>query len=194
MGTPQNLRSSMPDPFLNYRFLVLDGGNEGKPVAACTKVSALTRKTEAVDFRAGGDPQVTRKIPGQTTYEAITLERGLVLDGWFESWVNQVWFYEKSAAHGELVSLKDFRRDLIIQLMNQAGQLVAQYMVFSCWPSSYTALPELDATANTVAIETLELQNEGWQRDDAVKPGDLAEVAADPGVDPVYEVPAAKAG
>lgn len=191
MAAPVNIRSSMPDPFLNYRFLVLDVANGGKPIAACSKVSALTRKTEAVDFRAGGDPQVTRKIPGQTSYEAITLERGLVLDGWFESWVNKVWFYENSGAHGELVSLADFRRDLTIQLMNQAGQAVAQYMVFNCWPSSYTALPELDATANTVAIETLELQNEGWQRDDSFAVPDPVAVDDHPGINPEYATPAA---
>ena len=191
MAAPVNLRSAMPDPFLNYRFLVLDAAMGGKPVAACSKVSALTRKTEAVDFRAGGDPQGVRKIPGQTTYEAITLERGLVIDGWFESWVNKVWFYENSAAHGQLVSLADFRRDLTIQLMNQAGQMVAQYMVFSCWPSSYTALPELDASANTVAIETLELQNEGWQRDDSKDLPDPAKVDDHPGIKPEYAVPAA---
>ena len=188
MAAPSNLRATMPDPFLTYRFLVID--NE-KPVAACSKVSALTRKTEAVDFRAGADPQVVRKIPGQTTFEAITLERGLVIDGWFETWVNKVWFYENSAAHGQLVSLADFRRDLVIQLMNQAGQKGAQYMVFSCWPSSYTALPELDATANTVAIETLELQNEGWQRDDSFALPDAAKVDDHPGIKPEYTHPAA---
>ena len=189
MVAPKSIRSKMmPDPFLTFRFLVL---HDGKAVAACSKVSALTRKTEAVDFRAGGDPQVVRKIPGQTTYDPITLERGVVIDGWFETWVNKVWFYENSAAHGKLVSLADFRRDLTLQLMNQAGQKVAQYLIFSCWPSSYTALPELDATANTVALETLELQNEGWQRDDSVDLPKPVKVDDHPGIDPEYKPPEA---
>ena len=187
MVAPKRIRSTMPDPFLTYRFLVL---HDGEPVAACTKVTALTRKTDHIEIQSAGDPQSVRYIPKQTTYEPITLERGLVLDKWFEDWVKLVWFYD-SDAKGHLVSLGDFRRDLTLQLMNQAGQLVAQYVIFNCWPSSYTALPDLEATANMVAVEKIELRNEGWQRDDTVEPEDPVTVEDHPGVKPKPEVPEA---
>lgn len=162
MATPQNLRSlESPDPLLGYRFLLLV---DGRAVAGLSKVGALGRKTEVIPWSTDAGPL----IPGQTSYEPILLERGLVIDGGFDTWANKVTFYENTASHGQIGSLADFRRDLVIQLMNQAGQLVARYMLFSCWPSEYTALPEADAAANTIALQSMTLQNEGWQRDDSL--------------------------
>jgi phage tail-like protein len=132
-------------------------------VAGVSKVGALKRTTEVVTHREGGDPSSERKSPGQTKYEAITLERGVTHDPEFEKWANKVWNY--GAGLGSEVSLRDFRKDVIIEVYNEAGQLAIAYNVYRCWVSEFQALPELDASANAVAIQTLKLENEGWERD-----------------------------
>jgi len=151
------------DPYKNFKFRVKW---DGKYVAGVSKVGGLTRKTEAVTHREGGDPSSSRSSPGQTSYEAITLERGVTHDEEFEKWASKVWSYGN--APGQEVSLKDFRKDILIELYNEAGQKVLAYKVYRCWVSEYTALPELDASANAVAIQSLKLENEGWERDTEV--------------------------
>jgi phage tail-like protein len=148
------------DPYKNFKFRVMW---DGRYVAGVSKVSALQRTTEVVEHREGGDPSSARKSPGQTKYEAITLERGVTHDQEFERWANKVWNF--GSGLGREVSLKDFRKDVIIELYNEAGQKVVAYRVYRCWVSDYRALPELDASANAVAIQTLKLENEGWERD-----------------------------
>lgn len=148
------------DPYKNFKFRIKW---EGRYVAGVSKVSALKRTTEVVEHREGGDPSSPRKSPGHSKYEAITLERGVTHDLAFEQWANKVWDY--GAGLGAEVSLKDFRKDIIIEFYNEAGQLAIAYKVFRCWVSEYQALPELDANANAVAIQTLKLENEGWERD-----------------------------
>lgn len=149
------------DPYKTYKFRVKLP--DGTYVAGVSKVSALKRTTEVVKHREGGDPSTSRKSPGQTEYEAITLERGVTHDAEFERWANKVWNYQSGL--GAEVSLKDFRKDLILEIYNEAGQLAIAYRLFRCWPSEYTAFPDLDASANAVAIQTLKLENEGWERD-----------------------------
>ena len=148
------------DPYKNYKFRVKW---DGRYVAGISKVGALRRTTEVVKHREGGDPSTSRKSPGQSEYEAITLERGVTHDTEFEKWANKVWNF--GAGLGAEVSLKDFRKDIIIETYNEAGQLVIAYKVFRCWVSEYQAMPELDASGNAVAIQTLKLENEGWERD-----------------------------
>jgi len=144
------------DPYKNLKFRVKW---DGRYVAGVSKVSALKRTTEVVEHREGGDPSTVRRSPGQTKYEPITLERGVTHDPEFEQWANKVWNW--GSGLGSEVSLADFRKDLIIELYNEAGQLVMAYKVYRCWPSEYQALPDLDAGANAVAIQTLTLQHEG---------------------------------
>ena len=148
------------DPYKNFKFRVKW---DGRYVAGISKVSALKRSTEVVEHREGGDPSSARKSPGRTKYEAITLERGVTHDTEFEKWANKVWNF--GAGLGVEVSLKDFRKDIIIEVYNEAGQLAIAYKVYRCWVSEYQALPELDANANAVAIQMLKLENEGWERD-----------------------------
>ena len=155
-----SVNASRFDPYKNFKFRVKW---DGRYVAGVSKVSALKRTTEVVEHREGGDPSTTRKSPAQTKFEAITLERGVTHDTEFEKWANKVWNY--GSGLGSEVSLADFRKDLIIEFYNEAGQLAIAYKVYRCWPSEYQALPELDAGANAVAIQTLTLQNEGWERD-----------------------------
>ena len=152
------------DPYKNFKFRVRFGDTPDY-VAGVSKVSALRRTTEVVPHREGGDPSSDRKSPGRTQYEAITLERGVTHDTEFEKWANKVWNF--GSALGAEVSLKDFRKNIIIDFYNEAGQLAISYKVFRCWVSEYQALPELDANANAVAIQTLKLENEGWERDNA---------------------------
>jgi phage tail-like protein len=151
------------DPYKNFKFRVKW---DGRYVLGVSKVSMLKRTTEVVKHRDGGDPSTTRKSPGRTEYEAITLDRGVTHDPEFEKWANKVWNY--GAGLGSEVSLKDFRKDLILEVYNEAGQLAIAYKVFRCWVSEFQSLPDLDANANAVAIQHIKLENEGWERDEAV--------------------------
>ena len=150
------------DPYKNFKFRVFWVGNT-TPVAGISKVGALKRTTEVVKHREGGDPSSSRKSPGRTEYEAITLERGVTHDKEFEQWANKVWNY--GAGLGAEVALKDFRKDIIIEVYNEAGQLALRYKVYLCWVSEFQAQADLDANANAVLIQTLKLENEGWERD-----------------------------
>ncbi|HTW25848.1 MAG TPA: phage tail protein [Acetobacteraceae bacterium] len=151
------------DPYKNFKFRVRW---DGRYVAGISKVSALKRTTEVVKHREGGDPSTSRKSPGRSEYDAITLERGVTHDPEFENWAAKVW--QLGAGLGSEVSLADFRKDIIIDFYNEAGQLAISYRVFRCWVSEYQALPDLDANANAVAIQHIKLENEGWERDTAV--------------------------
>ena len=151
--------SGRHDPYKNFNFRVKIGTNY---VAGVSKVSMLKRSTEVVKHRSGGDPSTSRKSPGRTEYDPITLERGITHDVEFQQWANKVWNY--GAGLGAEVSLKDFRKDIIIEVYNEAGQLAVVYNVFRCWVSEFQAMPDLDANANVVAIEHIKLENEGWVR------------------------------
>ena len=151
------------DPYKNFKFRVKW---EGRYVAGISKVSSLKRSTEVVEHREGGDPSTSRKSPGRTKYEAITLERGVTHDLEFEKWANKVWNY--GTALGAEVSLKEFRKDIILEIYNEAGQLAISYKIFRSWVSEYQAWPDSDANANAVAIQTIKLENEGWERDESV--------------------------
>ena len=148
------------DPYKNFKFRIKW---DGRYVAGISKVSELVRKTEVIVFREGGDPSTSRKSPGRSEYPPITLERGVTHDVVFEQWANKVWNF--GSGLGSEVSLKDFRKDIIMELYNEAGQLVLAYKVYRCWVSEYQALPELDANTGAVAIQKLTLENEGWERD-----------------------------
>ena len=148
------------DPYKNFKFRVKW---DGKYVAGVSKVGVLKRTTEVVKYRDGGDPSSSRKSPGRTEYDAITLDRGVTHDPEFENWAKKVWNF--GAGLGSEVSLKDFRKDIIIDVYNEAGQLALTYKVYRCWVSEFQALPDLDANANAVAIQHIKLENEGWERD-----------------------------
>ena len=148
------------DPYKNFKFRVKW---DGKYVAGVSKCSALKRTTEVVKHREGGDPSSSRKSPGRTEYDAITLERGVTHDKNFEQWANKVWNF--GSGLGAEVSLKDFRKDIIIEVYNEAGQLAIAYKVFRCWVSEWQAQADLDANANAVLIQHIKLENEGWERD-----------------------------
>ena len=149
------------DPYRNFKFKIKIGADY---VAGLSKCSALKKTTEMVEWREGGDPSSTHKLPGKTKYDPITLTVGVTHDPTFEDWANLVNNFKGDAS----MSLKSFRKDITIEVYNEAGQKVLAYNVFNCWVSEYQALPDLDASANVVMISTIKLANERWERDTAV--------------------------
>ncbi len=149
------------DPYRPFKFRVKW---DGKIIPGVSKISGLNRVTEVVPYRDGGDMSNLSLTPGTTKFEPITLERGVTHDTEFEKWANQVF----SIAGDAGMSLKNFKKDILIELLNLQGQVVLVYMVYRCWVSEYQPLPELDANGNCIAIEKLVLQHEGWERDQAV--------------------------
>jgi len=151
------------DPYKNFKFRVKW---DGRIVAGISRVGPLRRSTAVIEHREGGDPSMPHKSPGATGFDAITLERGVTQDTAFEEWANKVW--RLGAGLGSEVGLADFRKDVELELLNEAGQVVLAYKIYRCWVSEYIALPALDADAATVAIQSIRLENEGWERDSAV--------------------------
>ena len=151
------------DPYKKFKFRVKW---DGRYIPGITRVSGLHRNTQVIQMRNGSQPNVVIIAPGQTTYEPIVLERGRTHDTEFEKWANKV--VNVGGVKGKEVSLKDFRKDITIELLNEAGQLVMAYKVYRCWPSRYSAILELDANSPDIAIETLTLEHEGWERDYSV--------------------------
>lgn len=154
------VNASRFDPYKNFKFKVKW---DGQYVAGISKVTGLKRTTEVVKHREGGDPSTSRKSPGRTEYDAITLERGVTHDPAFEAWAGKVW--QLGAGLGSEVSLKDFRKDIILEVYNEAGLKAIAYNIHRCWVSEFQALPDFDANANAVAIQHIKLENEGWERD-----------------------------
>lgn len=151
------------DPYKNFKFRVKW---DGKYISGISRISMLKRDTQVVVHREGGDPSLERRSPGLTSYEPIVLERGRTQDTAFEDWANLVWTL---GAGGAEVHLKEFRKDILFELYNEAGQLVLLFKVFRCWPSDYVALSDLSANGEAaVATESITLQNEGWERDRSV--------------------------
>jgi phage tail-like protein len=158
------------DPYKNFRFRVKFGATN-EYVAGVTKVTGFKRSTEVIKHRSGGDPATSFKLPGRTEYDPIMLERGVTNDKPFEEWANKVWSFTNSAA-GLETSLKDFRRDLIVDVFNEAGQKVLSYQVFNCWVSEWQPISDLDSNANAVAIQHVRVENEGWVREGLPEPDD----------------------
>lgn len=162
------------DPYRNFKFRVKW---DGQYVAGVSKVSALKRVTEVVEHREGGDPSSPHKTPGRTKYEPITMERGVTHDVAFEQWANKTWHLMHAQAVPERrqreIALKDFRRDFLIDLFNEAGQKVLSYKVLRAWVSEFTAQADLDANANAVLIQSIKIEHEGWFRDyDVTEPAE----------------------
>jgi phage tail-like protein len=161
------------DPYKNYKFRVKW---DGRYIYGVDQVSGLRRRTDVVSHREGGDPAMVRRSPGQTVYDPIVLVRGRSHDSAFEEWANKVW--DLGGGNTGEISLPDFRKDIVIDLLNEAGQKAMSFMVYRCWPSEYEALGDLAAAESCVATESLTLQHEGWERDYAV--GEPREIKATP--------------
>ncbi len=150
------------DPYRTFKFQVII---DGKPVAGLRKMTALKKTTEVAAWRTGGDPSHERKLPGGTKYEPVTLEQGLTHDPVFEKWANLVNNIQGDAA----MSLVNFRKDIVINVLNLQGNVAISYKLFRAWVAEFQALPDLDAgTTNTVGIQSIKLEHEGWERDTSV--------------------------
>jgi phage tail-like protein len=150
-------------PYINCNFGLV---HEGVTVAGINKVSGFKRTTEVVKHRAGGDPSTSRKSPGRTEYDAITFEQGVTHDRFFVQWVNKVWALGKGL--GSEVSLADYKRDFVLEVYNEAGQVAVAYKIYRAWVSEYTPMSELDANANAVLISSIKVENEGWEIDSSI--------------------------
>jgi phage tail-like protein len=162
MAAPQfPVNTSRFDPYKNMKFRIKW---DGRYVAGVSKIGPLKRTTEPVTHRDGGDPSTSRKSPSVTSFAEIALDKGVTHDPEFENWANLIYNTDGDAS----ISLENFRKDIIIELLNEQGVVAKAYKVYRCWVSEYQALPDLDANAHVVAIEHMVLQNEGWERDTAV--------------------------
>lgn len=148
------------DPYKNFKFRIKT--EEGRTVLGVSRVGALRRTTEVVSHRSGGENSYDHKSPGRSSYEAITLERGITHDREFEAWARSVHSYAGDAA----MDLVNYKRELTLEVLNERGQVALRYFLHDCWVSQYTAVPELDANANAVAIESIQLELEAWERDE----------------------------
>jgi len=158
------------DPYKNFKFRILW---DDKPVMGVSKVGALKRTTEVVKHRDGGDNSTDHKSPGRTSYDAISVERGITHDPEFEAWANKVHPYSGDTA----MDLAAYKKNLTLEMMNEKGHVVYRYFLYDCWVSEYTAIPELNANANAVSIESLKIELEGWDRDrDTKEPNEADDV------------------
>ena len=155
------------DPYKKFKFRVI---MDGKPVLGVSKVGALKRTTKLVEHRSGGENSTTHKSPGRTTYDAITMERGITHDREFENWANMVHPYSGDAG----MDLVNYKKDLTLEVMNEKGHVAFRYFLYDCWVSEFTTMPDLDANSDAVAIESLKIELEGWERDVETKEPDEA--------------------
>ena len=160
---PFTVNPQRVDPYKAFKFRVRW---DGRVVAGVSRVSALRRTTDVIEYRDGTASNGVRRSPGATRADVVVLERGVTHDTDFEAWANLV--FAVGAGAGDELALANFRKDVVIELLNEAGQLVKAYRLYRCWPSEFSALPELDANGGAIAIESLVLQVEGWERDPAV--------------------------
>jgi phage tail-like protein len=163
MSKPFSVNTRRFDPYKNYRFLVYFGDST-KPVAGVSKVGGLKRSSDVIDYKEGGNSIILKGL-GRTKYEPITLERGVTHDKDFEEWANAAQVLDKGAPSQSLAKL---RKDVRIELLNEAGQPVHRYLVHDCWVSEYQAMPDLDGGGNSVAIENIKLENHGWEHDNTL--------------------------
>jgi phage tail-like protein len=153
------------DPYKNFKFRVIW---DGRPVLGVSKVGALKRTTEVVKHRSGGENSTDHKSPGRTTYDALTMERGITHDPEFEKWANLVHPYSGDSA----MDLANYKKELTLEVLNEKGHVAKRYFLHSCWISEFTAVPDLDANANAVAVESMKIELEGWERDPQTKEPD----------------------
>lgn len=162
------VNASRVDPYKNFKFLVKW---DGKTVLGVSKVSSLKRTTEVVKHRSGGENSYDHKSPGRSSYEAVTMERGITHDHEFEKWANAV----QSYGGDTLMDLAGYKKDLVLEVLNEKSQVALRYFLYRCWISEYQTLPDLDANANATAIEHIKIELEGWARDaDTPEPNEAA--------------------
>lgn len=150
------------DPFRGFKFKVVI---PGLTKAGFSKVSGLKEATEVTTYREGTDAVTSRKLPGLTEYDNVTLEQGLSKDNGFRDWRKQIVNLAKEAgADGTgpagVAPPLAFRKTVTISLYDKAGTEVKQWQLREAWPASLE-VADLDAMSSDVVIESLELAHEG---------------------------------
>jgi phage tail-like protein len=160
------------DPYKNYKFRIKW---DGKTVLGVSKVGALKRTTQVVPYRSGGENSSDHKTPGRTAYDGLTLERGVTHDPEFEAWADKVHPYAGDAA----MDLANYKKELVLEVLNEKGHVALRYFLHDCWVSEFTAVPALDANANAVAVEMVKIEMNGWERDKGTQePDEKSDVPA----------------
>lgn len=152
-------RASSFDPFRKFKFRIKI---DDKVVAGLTKCSALTVSVASQEFRSGEMDSFKQKLPGQASFEHITLEQGMTNNTVFETWATAMSNFLGNKGTDAEKTPESFRKDVDIEIYNLNNEKVKSYRVFNCWVSKYT-VADLDANSSDVLIQTLELQNEGIQ-------------------------------
>ena len=148
------------DPYKSFKFRVRP---DGRTVAGFSEVTAFGLIAEMVEYRGGVEPTTLRKVPASAKFDAVTLERGVTHDPEFMKWANAA--YSAESGLNPETALKNSKKDIVIDVFSEAGELALSYAVQSCWVSQFQAAPDFDTDANAMTIETIRLENEGWKRD-----------------------------
>ena len=149
------------DPYKNFKFRVKW---ENQYVAGLSKMSAIKRSTEVIEWREAQEKSVVRKLPGRTKFEPVTFEAGLTHDQQFIIWADLVNSPQGDAA----MSLKNYRKEVTVEVLNLQATPVMAFLLHRAWVAEFQALPEMDANANAVAIQTLKIEYEGFSVDAAI--------------------------
>jgi phage tail-like protein len=136
------------DPYRNFSFLIEIDGITQAGFSDCTGFGA---STDPIEYREGGENRTVRKLPGMTKYNNITLKWGITDSRELYDWYRDV------------VNGKIERKNGSIILLDLQGQEVLRWNFFNGWPSKWDG-PDFTAKGNDVAIETLEIANEGTER------------------------------
>ncbi|MGJ7506589.1 phage tail protein [Variovorax sp. GT1P44] len=137
------------DPFRGFKFRVqIDGISK----AGFREVSGLDAATDAVDYREGDGDSIL-KLAGLKKFSNITLKRGITDD-------KDLWKWRTMVMDGKI---KDARKDGQIVLLDDEGNEAAEWTFTAGWPTKWTG-PTFNATANEVAIDTIEIAHEGLKR------------------------------
>lgn len=144
----------MPDrhgPYRNTRFLL---EIDGIAIASFSRCRLPTATSDVIEYREGNDPPTARKLGGLNEYGPLVLERGVTDDS------IALFEWRKMVEQGKL---DDARRNVAVVLLDEEGQPGPRWEFSDAWPARYDA-PTLDALGETVAIERLEVVNEGFER------------------------------
>ena len=136
------------DPYRGYSFLVeIDGITR----AGFRECSGLETTQDLVEYREGNEARTPRKLPGLTKYANVVLKRGITDD-------KELWEWRKTVIDGKVV-----RKNGSLILLDDTGAEKLRWNFREGWPTKWTG-PSFNATANEVAIESLEIAHEGLEK------------------------------
>jgi phage tail-like protein len=136
------------DPVPSFRFTV---SFEDLPPGGFSDCTGLQSETEVQEYAEGGRNTHTWRLPGRSKQSNVTLKRGIV-DKVLWDWYQAIVAGEFKARNGSiLVHDPSGSEDLI------------EFQLVDAFPVKWVG-PELSATGNNLAIETLEIAHQGLMR------------------------------